>query len=164
MAGRYRKRCSRTQCRTGNHPRFFREYEMTNTDIVSFLNGQWPPSVETLNGQAISFCQDTSSLVMHFDTDERFCHSGDIVQGGYISGMLDAAMAYAAIGLPDLCTGVATLEMKVSFMQVGRNGRFTGSGRVIHSGRNIAYLDGELHQEDRLVAAATSTVKLLRSA
>lgn len=136
---------------------------MTNTDIVSFLNGQWPPSVETLNGQAISFCQDTSSLVMHFDTDERFCHSGDIVQGGYISGMLDAAMAYAAIGLPDLCTGVATLEMKVSFMQVGRNGRFTGSGRVIHSGRNIAYLDGELHQEDRLVAAATSTVKLLRS-
>ena len=41
---------------------------MTNKDIVSFLNGQWPPSVETLNGQAISFCQDTSTLVMHFDT------------------------------------------------------------------------------------------------
>jgi len=136
---------------------------MTNEEIVSFLNGQWPPSVETLQGQATSFNQETSTLAMSFETDGRFCHSGDIVQGGYISGMLDAVMAYAAIGMPELCDGVATLEMKVSFMQVGRNGFFTGAGRVVHAGRNIAYLDGQLHQDDKLVAAATSTVKLLRS-
>jgi uncharacterized protein (TIGR00369 family) len=136
---------------------------MTNQEIVLFLNGQWPPSVQTLHGQATGFDQDLRALTMGFETNERFCHSGDIVQGGYISGMLDAAMAYAAIGMPGLCEGVATLEMKVSFMQVGRNGRFTGSGRVVHSGRKIAYLDGELHQEEKLVAAATSTVKLLRS-
>ena len=136
---------------------------MTNEEIVSFLNSQWPPSVETLQGHATGFDQDASTLAMSFETDERFCHSGDIVQGGYISGMLDAVMAYAAIGMPDLCDGVATLEMKASFMQVGRNGCFIGSGRVVHAGRNIAYLNGELHQGDNLIAMATSTVKLLRS-
>ena len=136
---------------------------MTNDEIVALLNGQWPPSVETLRGQATDFDQDDSTLAMCFETDERFCHSGDIVQGGYISGMLDAVMAYAAIGMPDLCDGVATLEMKVSFMRAGRNGSFAGTGRVVHAGRNIAYLDGELYQAGKLVAAATSTVKLLRS-
>ena len=60
---------------------------MTNEEIVSFLNSQWPPSVETLQGHATGFDQDASTLVMSFETDERFCHSGDIVQGGYISGL-----------------------------------------------------------------------------
>ena len=136
---------------------------MTNEEILRFLNDQWPPSVQTLKGFATGFDKDAATLHMRFETDERFCHSGDVVQGGYISGMLDAAMAYAAIGMPGLCDGVATLEMKVSYMQVGRNGKFNGSGRIVHAGRNIAYLDGQLFQDNRLVAAATSTVKLLRS-
>jgi uncharacterized protein (TIGR00369 family) len=135
---------------------------MTNDDVVNFLNGQWPPSIDTLRGVATTFDLDQRRLDMSFETDERFCHSGDIVQGGYISGMLDGAMAYAAIGVPDLCDMVATLEIKVSFMRTARNGRFSGNGRVIHAGRSIAYLDGELYQNDMLVAAATSTVKLIK--
>lgn len=30
-----------------------------------------------------------------------FCHSGDVIQGGYIKAMLDALMAYVVIGLPE---------------------------------------------------------------
>ncbi|MFT5112523.1 MAG: acyl-CoA thioesterase [Parasphingorhabdus sp.] len=136
---------------------------MTNEEVVKFLNGQWPPSVDTLKGIATGFDRDEMRLKMDFETDLRFCHSGDVVQGGYISGMLDAVMAYAAIGMPGLCNMVATLEIKVSYMQTARNGEFTGSGRVIHAGRSIAYLDGELYQSGKLVAAATSTVKLMRA-
>ena len=136
---------------------------MTNQEIVEFLNRQWPPSVQTLKGRATGFDQNESRLDMDFATDSRFCHSGDIVQGGYISGMLDAVMAYAAIGMPGLCDMVATLEIKVSFMQTGRNGEFSATGRIVHAGRAIAYLDGQLYQGDKLVAAATSTVKLLKT-
>ena len=136
---------------------------MTNEDILGFLNGQWPPSIETFKGVATDFNQEDMTLTMGFETDLRFCHSGDIVQGGFISGMLDGVMAYAVIGMPELCDAVATLEIKVSYMRVARNGIFSGSGRVVHAGRSIAYLDGQLYQDDRLVAAATSTVKLLRS-
>ena len=137
--------------------------EMNNEEIVDFLNAQWPPSVAILKGQASRFDKDQLRLEMTFETHPGFCHSGDVVQGGFISGMLDAAMAYAAIGMPGLCDMVATLEIKVSFMQVGRDGQFSGTGRVVHAGRSIAYLDGELFQNGQLVAAATSTVKLMRA-
>ncbi|MEM7293360.1 MAG: PaaI family thioesterase [Pseudomonadota bacterium] len=134
---------------------------MTNQDVLDFLNGQWPPSVTTLNGVGTGFDIDTLTLEMAFSTDLRFCHSGDIVQGGYITAMLDAAMAYAIIGIPDICYGVATLEIKSNFLNVARNGQFTGIGTAVHVGRSIAYLEGKLLQNDSVVATATSTVKLL---
>jgi len=136
---------------------------MTGDDVVNFLNGQWPPAVQTLQGYAVDYKLMQNSLEMRFKTKPEFCHSGDIVQGGYISGMLDAVMAFAAIGSPDLCEWVATLEIKVNFVARARNGKFTALGRVVHSGRNIGYLSGELFQDSNLVATATSTVKLIHS-
>ena len=132
-------------------------------DVVQFLNGQWPPAVQTLQGHATGYNLEQKSLEMRFKTSPEFCHSGDIVQGGYVSGMLDAVMAFAAIGSPDVCDWVATLEIKVNFIARARNGKFTASGRVVHCGRTVGYLSGELFQDSNLVATATSTVKLIHS-
>ncbi len=136
---------------------------MTDDGAVKFLNGQWPPAVQTLQGHATRFSLEKHSLEMQFETKAEFCHSGDIVQGGYVTGMLDAVMAFAAIGSPEICDWVATLEIKVNFVAPARNGKFTASGRVVHSGRTIGYLSGELFQDSKLVATATSTVKLIHS-
>ena len=135
---------------------------MTNSEILEFLNGQWPPSVTTVNGQATGFDKSAKTLEMVFEAVPMFCHSGDVVQGGYITAMLDALMAYVVIGLPEGCPMVATLEIKVNFMTPGRPGPLNGTGSVVHMGKSIAYLSSELRQEGRLVATATSTVKLLR--
>ena len=134
---------------------------MTNDEVLTALNGNWPPYVKTMRGAATRFDLSDKSLDMDFEADLSFCHSGDIVQGGFLSGMLDAVMAFAAIATPGLCKSVATLEIKVSFMRVARNGKLSATGRVLHSGRSIAYLDGQLFQKGELVAAASSTVKLL---
>lgn len=136
---------------------------MTDDEIAARLNAEWPNSVTTLDGWATGFDQDKKTLEMSFTATELFCHSGDIVQGGYITGMLDAAMAYAIIGLPGVCDGVATLEIKVNFLAPGHPGTMTGVGRIVHHGKSIGYLDGELRQDGRLIATATSTVKLLRA-
>ncbi len=136
---------------------------MTDAEILAWLNNQWPNSVTTLDGYGERYDQERKTLEMTFTAIDAFCHSGNVVQGGYITGMLDAAMAYAMIGWPDTCDGVATLEIKVNFISVGNPGKMKGVGRIVHHGRSIAYLDGELHQDDRLIATATSTVKLLRA-
>ena len=135
---------------------------MNNQEIVNFLNNQWPPSVQTFQGHATSFDQENAELNMTFTTHPGFCHSGDIVQGGFITSMLDAVMAYTAIGMPDDGDNLATLEIKVSFLRVARNGAFTGIGKIIHAGKSIAYLEGQLFQNGKLVATGSSTVKLLR--
>ena len=134
---------------------------MNNEEIVALLNTQFPAAVRTLNGEAIQFDLQRKFLVMTFRAGLDFCHSENVVQGGYITAMLDAVMAFSAIGVPGLCKMVATLEIKTSFMKASHDGDFRGEGRVIHAGRSIAYLSGDLYQSDELVASATSTVKLL---
>ncbi len=136
---------------------------MTNEEILADLNGQWPNSVTTLDGYGVRYNQDDKTLEMSFTAIDAFCHSGNIVQGGYLTGMLDAAMAYVMIGYPDACDAVATLEIKVNFIAPGQPGKMSGVGRIVHHGRSIAYLDAELRQEGRLIATANSTVKLLRA-
>ena len=71
---------------------------MNSVEVVESLNAQWPPSVKTVGGQATGYDPETKTLSMSFEAKPMFCHSVDIVQGGYITGMLDAAMAYTVIG------------------------------------------------------------------
>ena len=130
-------------------------------DVLDWLNGQWPPSVETLQGSATAFDLEAQRLVMRFVAGPSFCHSGNVVQGGYITAMLDATMAYACMAVPGLCETLASLEIKVSFMAPGRPGVMEATGHIVSAGRSIGFLDGELRQEGKLIAKATSTVKFL---
>ena len=134
---------------------------MHSSDIINYLNSQWPPSVLTVKGKAISFDIKKKSLEMSFIADPSFCHSDDIVQGGYISGMLDAVMAYTVVGLPNIRSMVTTLELKVSFISIGNSGKMIGRGNIIKLGKTIGFLEGNLFQDNKLIAMATSTVKIL---
>ncbi|MCY3769295.1 MAG: PaaI family thioesterase [Gammaproteobacteria bacterium] len=134
---------------------------MTDEETVAWLNDQFPPCIRLISGCAEAFSRSAQSLRMSFTAVPEFCHSGNIMQGGFVTAMLDASMAFSLIGLhPE--QWVATLEIKVSFIAPGHPGKLEGNGRVVHQGRSIAYLAGELSQEGRLVAAATSTVKRVR--
>jgi uncharacterized protein (TIGR00369 family) len=136
---------------------------MTNETILAGLNEEWPPCVAMMQGRATDYDLEARRLTMSFVATPEFCHSGNVVQGGFITAMIDAVMAYAAMGVPDFCEGVATLEIKVSFMAPGRPGPMIATGRIVGGGRSIGYLDGDLHQDGKLIATATSTVKFLRA-
>ncbi|MBN35648.1 MAG: hypothetical protein CMM46_12935 [Rhodospirillaceae bacterium] len=136
---------------------------MTNDDILAWLNDQWPPCVDVLSGNGVAYDKDRRELVMTYVATPEHCHSVDIVQGGFVSAMLDATMAYAVMGTQDVAEGIATLEMKVSFMAPGRPGQMVCKGRPVKLGRSIGYLEGELFQNDELLATSTTTVKLLKS-
>ena len=98
---------------------------------------------------------------MSFVANQNFCHSVDVVQGGYISAMLDAVMAYTVIGLPSVRTMVSTLELKTSFISIGHPGLMVGKGSITKLGKSIVFLNGELFQNNSLIATSTSTAKIL---
>jgi acyl-coenzyme A thioesterase PaaI-like protein len=130
-------------------------------EIIEYLNSQWPPAVQTLDGKAIKFDITKQSLEMSFIANQNFCHSVDVVQGGYISAMLDAVMAYTVIGLPDVRKMVSTLELKTSYISIGHPGLMIGRGMITKLGKSIVFLNGELFQNNNLIATATSTAKIL---
>ena len=94
---------------------------------------------------------------------KNMCHSGNIVQGGFITGWLDAVMALACmckVG-PDVL--VLSLEIKTSFLRSVHPGEVKVYGQVTKAGKSIAFLEGFLtDNENNILAKANQTVKLVK--
>jgi uncharacterized protein (TIGR00369 family) len=101
-------------------------------------------------------------LRAEFDALPRFCHTdGTIVQGGFVTAWLDFSMAHAAFLKSGYDVGVASLELKVSFLQRVGPGRVVAEGRVQRLGRRVAFLEASLHDTaGALLATASSTAML----
>ncbi|HYE45227.1 MAG TPA: PaaI family thioesterase [Caulobacter sp.] len=80
------------------------------------------------------------------------------VQGGYVCAMLDECMSVAGLVASGMTCVMPTLEMKTSFLRPAMPGTLRGVGRVVRWGKTIAFLEGELYDDqDRLLAKATAT-------
>ena len=54
-----------------------------------------------------------------------------------------------------------TVELKINFIRAAKVGPLFGEGRVVHKGKSIAFLEGELrNSEGQLIATATATVQI----
>tara|TARA_Y100001978_G_C23403887_1_gene295944 strand:- start:27 stop:461 length:435 start_codon:yes stop_codon:yes gene_type:complete len=96
-----------------------------------------------------------------YNAKKNMCHSKDIVQGGFITGWLDAAMAIACMCKVGEDVLVLSLEIKTTFLKSVNPGPVTVIGRVIKAGKSIAFLEGELRDnENILLAKANQTAKL----
>ncbi|CAN5915991.1 hypothetical protein BH11PSE3_BH11PSE3_14570 [soil metagenome] len=93
-----------------------------------------------------------------------FCHSqGQICQGGFLTGMVDTAMAHAAIAKSQFTCAVPTLELKISFLEAAGPGIVFAEGRVMRWGGSVGFLDGDIRDPaGRLIVHATSTIKIVR--
>ncbi len=98
-----------------------------------------------------------------FTVRREYCHTnGTIAQGGFITAWLDAAMAHAVLHDSAHAYNVASLEIKVSFLERVGPGIGTVNGRVVRRGKRVAFLEGDLfNAEGRLAAQATSTGMLV---
>ncbi len=101
--------------------------------------------------------------------DLAACHlnSWEVAHGGVLMTLLDVAMAHAARAHhshdPTSAPGVATVEMKTSFMRPAE-GELRALGHLMHRTSTMAFCEGRVvdgHGE--LCAHATGTFKYLRA-
>lgn len=91
----------------------------------------------------------------------HMCHSGGVVQGGFVTGWIDAAMAHAAIAMARDGVTPMSLELKVSFFAPARPGVVVAEGWVERRGRSTCFVEGRLSDEHgKALAKASSTVML----
>ena len=101
---------------------------------------------------------------MHFEVKPQFCHTGGIAQGGFVTGWLDSAMAFAAMARSQNQIWLATLELKVCFLAPARaNTEVVADGWIVKPGRSIVFLEAKLSEREsgKLLATSTSTAKLV---
>jgi acyl-CoA thioesterase len=121
------------------------------------------PLLESLgDGRMIEFIAGENRVVMEFTGKPEFCHSGDVIQGGFVTGWIDSAMAHAAMLATEGALAPATLEIKVNFFRATHPGKVRVEGWIERLGRSIAFLEGRVLTPDGdVLATATSTVKLV---
>lgn len=98
---------------------------------------------------------------LEYHAGQHMCHSGGVVQGGFVTGWIDAAMAHAAIAMggPDVVP--MSLELKVSFFAPARPGPVVAEGWVERRGRSTCFFEGRLLDAGgKVLAKASSTLML----
>ncbi len=92
----------------------------------------------------------------------EMCHSGGVVQGGFITGWLDAAMAHAVIAMTGFEMTPMSLELKVSFFAPARPGPVFAEGWVEQKGKSTCFTEGRLTDASgRVLAKCNSTIRLI---
>ena len=92
----------------------------------------------------------------------RMCHSGGVVQGGFVTGWIDAAMARAVLAATDFAVLPMSLEIKISFFRPAAPGLHIAEAWIERRGRSTAFVEGELRDAaGEVLAKGTSTIRLL---
>lgn len=99
--------------------------------------------------------------VLEYQAKPEQCHSGGVVQGGFVTGWIDAAMAHAAIALKGPDVVPMSLELKVSFFAPARPGPVIAEGWVVNAGRRTGFFEGSLRDSAGTILAKGSSTVLL---
>lgn len=119
------------------------------------------PFVERL-GLELHACAGGASEV-RVDLSESHMNSWEVAHGGVLMTMLDVAMAMAARSQNLDGPGVATIEMKTSFMRPGE-GELRALGKLLQRTTTLAFCEASVLDADgALCAHATGTFKYVRA-
>ena len=135
---------------------------MDDSKILQSHQSDSAPCTDTLVAKVIRFSSEPPEIEMEFEAIYDFTHSdGQVVQGGFVTGMLDAPMAHLLMGLFDFKIIPMTLDLNVSFLAPTRHGKLNCIAEVLQLGKSTAFMTSKLYQQDKLVASATSTIRLV---
>ena len=130
----------------------------------SKINLNEPPKfLSILGSQGFNYNKSKGIAEMKFLIGEDLTHSnGTIVQGGFITAMLDASMAHLLILEGESKINPLSLNVNVAFLAPGKPGEFVASSKIDRLGKSVAFTSATLHQGDLLIATASATNKLIQ--
>jgi uncharacterized protein (TIGR00369 family) len=98
--------------------------------------------------------------VFELELRPELMNSFNAAHGGVVMTMLDVAMAIAARTMDDTAVGAVTVEMKASFISVGK-GTLVAEGKCIHHGTSVSFCESEIKDTSgRTIAKGTGTFML----
>ena len=117
-------------------------------------HGSLPPITTTLGGTFVSLTDD--ALEAEYIGAPAFLNPAGQVQGGMLCAMLDDVTATLVVSTLAEGEHCATLNLNTSFLRPAKPGKLIGRATLVRRGRGVCNVNGELWQDDKLVATATA--------
>jgi uncharacterized protein (TIGR00369 family) len=143
---------------------------MTGTDGPARTGPFWdvmegraapPPAAVLLGWQLVAVDTDAGTIEVSFHATDQFLNPVGVVQGGFLAAMLDDTLGPALVATLGPQQFAPTLDLHVQFLRPACPGRLIGRGRVTRKGSGVAFLAGELvDEEGGVIATATATAQI----
>lgn len=119
------------------------------------------PALASLSALLVE--SEGGELVIRFTAPQIATQGNGVVGGGTLANMLDLAMAMAVLSQLKPGHTCATISLTVNMQSAGQQGHFIAVARVDRIGRQIAFADARLYDEERsrLIANATSSLAVI---
>jgi uncharacterized protein (TIGR00369 family) len=118
------------------------------------------PFVESLGIELHAYTEGRVEL--RVDLDEAHLNAWEVAHGGVLMSMMDVGMAMAARSATGHGGGVATIEMKTSFMRPAQH-QLRAEATLLHRTATLAFCEAAVYDDaGKLCATATGTFKYLR--
>ena len=119
------------------------------------------PLYETMGLTRVISLDPAGRAQIEYAASMAQCHSGGVVQGGFVTGWIDAAMAHAVIAKVGDGMVPMTLELKVSFFAPARPGPVIAEAWIVKAGRKTVFAEGTLSDGAGTVLAKASSTLML---
>lgn len=131
--------------------------------MTETLSSAQPPHElnATLGLVAVHEMDPAGRARIEYTAGAHMCHSGGVVQGGFVTGWIDAAMAHAVMAAAGFDVVPMSLEIKVSFFAPARPGPVFAEAWIERRGRSNCFVEGRLSDGAGTVLAKASSTLML---
>jgi uncharacterized protein (TIGR00369 family) len=123
----------------------------------------WPPSAVVMGVRPLEADAERGYCKNAFDVGDQFANPIGGVQGGHVAAMLDDTMAVGALFKLGGNRYLPTLEMKLSYQKPVALGEVIVEGWLVHAGRSIAFLEGQIRDAEGALCVRSSATAVIKT-
>lgn len=130
-------------------------------EAVRFDPEMAPPSARWMGMQLVEHDPERMYSKLTFDPKPEMVNFGGVLQGGFLSAMLDDAMGFNCFISMKMQNNQATIDLHTHYFKAVPLGPVTVEAWVIRAGKSVAFLEAKLYDAaGDLAVRATSSTKL----
>ena len=103
---------------------------------------------------------EAGRAILRMRVRERHKQVHGVVHGGVLAALADTAGGLATYMAVPRGTRIATVEMKINYLEPVEKGTLVADARVIRRGKNLAVVDCDVREGGELVAKALMTFSI----
>ncbi|HEU4987928.1 MAG TPA: PaaI family thioesterase [Rhizobiaceae bacterium] len=129
--------------------------------VPGFTRDKAPPTAKWLGMEVVNWDREAMRLRVSFDPPRDVINFGGVIQGGFLTAMMDDAMGFNSFISMGMANAQATIDIHTHFFRPVAYGRTEVEARIVRAGKTVAFLEAELFDKDGILAArAVSSTKL----
>jgi len=129
---------------------------------IPFSADAAPASAKFLGMDLIEIDVKKGYVKVSFDPKPELLNFNGVIQGGFLSAMMDDAMGFNAFLHLGMKTGLASIDLHTHFMRPVPMGMITVEAHVTRAGKSVVFMESKLFDHlNRLAARSTTSSRII---